>query len=312
MTSQALPVGRRAAVSVPATTANLGPGFDTLGMALDWTDLFEVSVTPRDLTFDIRGEGTDLLPRNADHLVVRTLLDALDELGWDAPGLHLRAHSTIPLARGLGSSSAAIVAGLALAWELASPGIPMDSDWAFARAYRVEGHGDNVGPAILGGLTITWSNHTGSALPQIRTSSVRGDLRVLALVPSEVLLTDSARSALPKEVPLVDAVANIACAALLVHALAQDPSVLFDATQDTLHQPYRAGLYPGSHGLLAALRKRGYAAVISGAGPTVAVLHTQEQSEELIRVVDGLTEAQGWQVHLLRPGDGARAVTPRT
>lgn len=302
-----LPVGRRAAVRVPATSANLGPGFDSLGLALNWSDRFEATVTAGGFTFDLSGDGTESLPRTADHLVIRTLLETLEELGTAVSGLHLRAHSTIPLARGLGSSSAAIVAGLLLAWELANPGVSWDTDWAFSRACALEGHGDNVGPAILGDFTIAWTG-TGGAKPSLFRSKVHDDVRALVLVPSGELLTDSARAALPSAVPLADAIANTASSALLVHAMAEDPSLFFEATTDRLHQPYRASLYPHSHALLTALRERGYGAAISGAGPTVLVLHAQEQSDDLMRVADDAPLVAGWAAHLLRPGRGAHVV----
>ncbi len=301
-----LPVGRKASVRVPATSANLGPGFDSLGLALDWCDDYFAEVTPGGLTLDLTGPGSDTLPRDGSHLIVRTLTDALAEFGFEAPGLFFRSELSIPLARGLGSSSAAVVAGLGLAWALARPGVPIDRRATFESAYELEGHGDNVGPAVLGGFTITWPSSAAgmNGLPQSRASLVRDDVRALALIPSDELLTDSARGALPAEVPLVDAIANVARSALLVHAMADDPSLLLEATADRLHQDYRRGLAPASHALMTALRERGFAALVSGAGPTVLVLHSEQDQPALEAAVRSLPEAEGFEVRTLKPGRG--------
>ena len=309
-TSVCLPVGRSAGVRVPATSANLGPGFDSLGLALDWADESFAEVLPSGLTFELSGEGADSLPRDQNHLVVKTLNDALEEFGFVAPGLLFRSKLSIPLARGLGSSSAAIVAGLGLAWALAKPGVPVDRRWAFERAYELEGHGDNVGPAVLGGFTITWpSSAPGKeGRPESRTSLVRDDVRALALIPSEELLTDSARGALPQEIPLADAVANVARSALLVHAMADDPSLLLEATADRLHQDYRKGLAPASHDLVMSLRSQGFAALISGAGPAVLVLHTEAAGPALTQTLKALTQAEGFEAKTLRPGRGLELI----
>ncbi len=301
-----LPVGRTASVRVPATSANLGPGFDSLGLALDWYDDYFVEVTPSGLAFDLTGPGSSTLPRDDSHLIIHTLKGALAKFGFQAPGLFFRSELSIPLARGLGSSSAAVVAGLGLAWALARPGVPIDRQATFEAAYKIEGHGDNVGPAVLGGFTITWpSSAPGmNGLPESRTSLVRDDVRALALIPSEELLTDSARGALPAEVPLSDAIANVARSALLVHAMADDPGLLLEATADRLHQDYRKSLAPASHALMSALREQGFAALVSGAGPTVLVLHHESDSPALTRAVQSLPEAEGFQVRMVRPGRG--------
>ncbi len=302
-----LPIGRSATVEVPATSANLGPGFDSLGMALDWRDTFSVEVIPERLRFDLRGEGSDQLPRSGNHLVVRTILETLAEWNLQAPGLHYQANSSIPLTRGLGSSSAAIVGGLLLAWELARPGELLDREWAFEKAYALEGHGDNVGPAIMGGFTITWTGSKTKA-SYIKSSAIRDDVRALVLIPPAELSTDSARAALPAMVPIPDAVANSARSALLVHALADEPELLLEATADRLHQDYRSSLAPPSYALMQQLRARGHAAVISGAGPTVLVLHKQDQTDGLLADVTQIPEAQPMTVRVLRPGRGARII----
>ncbi len=250
------------------------------------------------------------MPQDSTHLIVRTLLDTLEELGHTAPGLHFTSDVSIPLARGLGSSSAAIVAGLGLAWGLARPGQPIDRTWAFQRGFKIEGHGDNIGPAVLGGFTITWpsSGPVDKGTPRSRASKVRDDIRALALVPPAKLLTDSARGALPSQVPLKDAIANLARSALLVHALADEPDLLWEATADRLHQPYRAELAPGSTRVLRQLRERGHAAFISGAGPTVLVLHTEAGTDRLLEDVSQLDSAAEMVQRLLRPASGLELI----
>ncbi|MFZ1381205.1 MAG: homoserine kinase [Scrofimicrobium sp.] len=306
--SIAIPVGRRASVRVPATSANLGPGFDSLGMALSWTDESSVRVIDYGLEFSLSGPGSQALPHDETHLVVRTILETLTEWDMTVPGLAFEAELSIPLARGLGSSSAAIVAGLTLAWTLAYPDKPLDREWIFTRAYRIEGHGDNVGPAILGGFTITWPSTTadGIAVPQSRPSAIAENIRALAIIPNTELLTDSARGALPSMVPMTDAIANLARSALLVHAMAEEPALLLEATADRLHQDYRRSLAPSSHAVMTNLRSQGYAALTSGAGPTVLVLHTEDQSRGLLEAVEALPEARGMQTRLLRPGVGVQ------
>lgn len=304
----ALPVGRTATVQVPATSANLGPGFDSLGLALDWTDDSSATVTERGLSFDLSGPGSETLVQDKHHLVVRTLIETLHSWGFSVPGLHFESRLSIPLARGLGSSSAAIVAGLSLAWALARPGEPLDRRWAFERAFELEGHGDNVGPAVLGGFTITWpsSDPKHKGRPESRTSPVSDRVRALAIIPPTELLTDSARGAMPSMVPLGDAVANVARSALLVHALADDPELLLEATADRLHQDYRKTLAPDSHAVMSELRDRGFAALISGAGPTVLVLHSIDQTEALLTAASEIHQARWMEARLLSPGPGAQ------
>lgn len=282
-----LPVGATATTRTPATTANLGPGFDSLGMALDWADQATATVIDAGLDIQVEGVGEKILPRSKSHLVVRTLKDALNDLQFEVPGLAFKATNTIPLASGLGSSSAAIVSGLALAWGLAHPGTPLDRRWVLERAVRIEGHPDNVAPAVLGGFTISWQEGPGSA-SQTATAAVHEDLVVSVVVPELKLTTESSRKVLPTEIPFARAVNNTSRAALLVHALREDLGLLPAATRDYLHQDYRRGLYPWSMKLVDHLRGRGLAATISGAGPTVAIFHSQEAT---VTVTESLSEA---------------------
>ena len=304
-----IPAGRSATVHTPATTANLGPGFDSLGLALDWVDQASVDVIESGYRFALSGDGADALPRDASHLVLKTILRGLEELDATVPGLSFTAHNTIPLARGLGSSSAAISAGLALAWGLSYPERPLDRDWAFGVAVDIEGHPDNVGPAIFGGLTIGWLRQ---GTWQIAQATVRDDIRITALVPSTVLETEKARAAMPASIPLEDAIANSAHTALLMHAFASAPELLLDGTSDRLHQEYRRSLYPVSLTLVEHLRGQGLAACISGAGPTVVVFHSSNQGalvDLTLEAAAGDPRFAGFTGHSLRIGDGVQLVS---
>jgi homoserine kinase len=257
-------------VRVPATSANLGPGFDALGLALTLYDEVEARVTGGGVAVDVAGEGAGELPDDASHLVVRSMRRAFDVLGAQPAGLALRCRNRIPQARGLGSSSAAIVAGIMLARGLTAGGAAlMDDAAALALAGEIEGHPDNVAPCLLGGFTVAWTEDGMSFA--VRREPADG-IRPVVFVPEERGLTEAARAALPKTVPHADAAFNAGRCALLVHALAGDPARLFAATEDRLHQGYRAEGMPLTAGLVARLRGEGVAAVVSGAGPSVLAL----------------------------------------
>jgi homoserine kinase len=258
-------------VEVPATSANLGPGFDTLGLALDLTDRVTAQISEDGTSVTVSGEGAGEVPTDAGHLIVATMLTTFARLGVPAPaGVRLTCENRIPHARGLGSSSAAIVAGILLARALA--GRPTDGAQARAEALalaaELEGHPDNVAPCLLGGFTVAWTESTARA---VRMTPADG-LQPVVYVPEVRGLTAHARAALPAQVPYADAVFNVARVALLVHALTNDPSHLLRATEDRLHQPYRAEGMPGTAALVATLRAAGVPAVVSGAGPSVLAL----------------------------------------
>ncbi|MGI8457934.1 MAG: homoserine kinase [Propionibacteriaceae bacterium] len=265
--------GTAVTVSTPATSANLGPGFDTFGLALDWRDEITVEVRAQGVTAVVTGEGEGMLPLDEGHLVLRCVQAALASLEVAAPGLELLAHNTIPHGRGLGSSSAAIVGGLAAGWGLARPDTPLDMEWALRLATEIEGHPDNVAAAVRGGFVLAYLDRHRRA--QVVCPTLRDDVVGRVFVPSTPLATATARSLLPAFVPHAEAAANAGRSALLVHALGTDPGLLPEATRDWLHQDYRASAMPASAELCADLRARGYAAVISGAGPTVLVLGRQ-------------------------------------
>ncbi|HEX3222056.1 MAG TPA: homoserine kinase [Nocardioides sp.] len=257
-------------VSVPATSANLGPGFDSLGLALELRDELEATVTGSGLGIDVAGEGAGDVARDETHLVVQAMRAAFDVLGEHPSGLLLSCRNRIPHSRGLGSSAAAIVGGIFLARDLvAEGGGAMTVDAAFGLAAELEGHPDNVAPAVYGGLTV--AGRSGEAFFATRTT-VAPTVRAVAFVPPTGLSTELARGLLPEVVSHRHAAANAGRAALLVAALAGQPDLLLTATEDLLHQPYRRPAMPGSLDLVDRLRADGHAAVISGAGPSVLVL----------------------------------------
>ena len=254
-------------VRTPATSANLGPGFDTLGLALTLHDDLRARITGDSWTVSVTGEGAGELPTDESHLVVRAMLATFDEMGARPLGVAVECVNRIPQARGLGSSSAAIVGGVQLARALVREQIS-DED-ALRIAARLEGHPDNVAPCLLGGFTIAWTEAAGSRAVRL---DVAAGVQPTLFVPQERGLTATARAALPSAVPHADAAFNTGRAALLVHALTRDPALLFQATEDRLHQGYRAEAMPGTASLVASLRSVGVAAVVSGAGPTVLAL----------------------------------------
>lgn len=254
-------------VTVPATSANLGPGFDSLGLALSLRDELHAEVVPEGLHVEVEGEGADDVPRDGSHLVVRALRAALELMDATPTGLRLRCRNQIPHSRGLGSSSAAIVAGVTLARALVAGGqLLVSDDSLFRLAADLEGHPDNVAPAFYGGFVIAGREDG-------RWYAVRAgvDPRVGAVVfvPPTPVATSVARGLLPTQVPHADAAANSGRAALLVAALAGRPEHLLAATRDYLHQDQREPAMPESLALVHALRADGVPAVISGAGPAV-------------------------------------------
>ena len=267
-------------VSVPATSANLGPGYDSLGLALDLRDRLTGEVTASGLDVHVSGEGTDFVPLDESHLVVRAMRAAFAELGEQPAGLRLRCDNAIPHARGLGSSSAAIVGGIALARSLVAGGtLVLDDDAAFRLAAELEGHPDNVAPAWYGGLVISGRDDDWYAVP----TGVDPRVDVVVFVPPEPLSTELARGLLPEAVPHADAAANAGRTALLVAALASAPEHLLVATRDFLHQDYRRPAMPVSLDLVDTLRAEGVAAVVSGAGPSVLAFCAGCDAEALAR-----------------------------
>jgi homoserine kinase len=254
-------------VLVPATSANLGPGFDSLGLALDLHDVLTVSVGGDDLVVEVEGEGADALPLDETHLVVKAMWAGFGAMGVAPPGIRLHCSNVIPQARGMGSSSAAIVGGLGLARALVADGSSLLPDAALVSlAADLEGHPDNVAPAALGGFVV--SGRQDDRWYAV-SSPVDARIGAVVFVPPNTLSTELARGLLPDSVPLADAAADAGRAALLVRALGGAPEHLLPATRDYLHQDYRRPAMPDSLALVDALRAGGAPAVVSGAGPTV-------------------------------------------
>jgi len=249
-------------VEAPATSANLGPGFDCLGLALELRD--RVSFEPAErTTVSVSGEGAGQIPLGPEHLILATVRRAFAECGRPVPELAVTCENRIPHGRGLGSSSAAIVTGLAGARAL---GAPLSDDDLLPLAALIEGHPDNVAPALLGGLTAAWVEAGVARAVRLQPA---GELRACVAIPGERLSTSTARSLLPASVPFADAVHTVGRAALAVVAFTQRPDVLLAATEDRLHQDYRREAYPLSWELVQQLRSAGIPAAISGAGPSV-------------------------------------------
>lgn len=290
-------------VSVPATSANLGPGFDSLGLALSLRDELEAEVLPEGLVVDVQGAGAGPdevgVPRDESHLVVRSMRAAFELMGEQPPGLRLSCRNVIPHARGLGSSSAAIVAGVVLARALVAGGQLLASDEAlFDLAADLEGHPDNVAPAFYGGFVI--SGREDGHWYAVR-AGVDPRVTAVVFVPPTGVETRLARGLLPDVVPHADAAANSGRAALLVAALNGQPEHLLAATRDWLHQDQREPAMPETLALVRRLRDEGVPALVSGAGPTVLAFGSSDTSALLSRC------PSGWTPHQLSIDvDGAR------
>ncbi len=262
--------GQDISVTVPATSANLGPGYDALGLALDLYDVLRVSTLAEGhTTVVVHGEGQKDLPRDSTHLCVEVMSKFFESVGFATPVLRLTAENRIPHGRGLGSSAAAVVSAAAAANALLPEEARLGDEALLRFCAGVEGHPDNVAPAIFGSFTISWPHQASFATAR---ASIHPAICVVVAIPPGQLSTASARGLLPDVVPHREAAANAGRTALLVHALVTDPGLLLPATEDLLHQHYRADAMPDSAALVKRLRSAGFAAVISGAGPTVAVI----------------------------------------
>ncbi len=318
--------GQPVQVRVPATSANLGPGFDSLGLALFRHDVVEAWVTRSGLSIEVAGEGADTAGAGEAHLVVKAMRQTFEKLDGQPPGLALRCANRIPQARGLGSSAAAIVSGVLAARALTEDGRQRLPDAAVLRlAAGLEGHPDNVAACLLGGLTVSWAGADGPRA--VRLSPLRAIVPAVIVAP-EPLSTKTARGVLPDLVPHADAATNAGRSALLIAALtsetagdtASDPGVLLDATQDRLHQPYRAGVMPETARLVEKLRDAGVPAVVSGAGPSVLAFLVRPEAagastSASLDVLDSIVRDMGigWDISVLdvdRRGASIQSVTP--
>ncbi len=307
------PICNSVHVRVPATSANLGSGFDTVGLALDYHD--ELTFTLNDDPNDgiahviIHGEGADTLPRDETHLVVSTFRRACATFGLGRLGFTLEATNNIPQARGMGSSAEAIVAGIAAAAAFAQTG-DLNRPAVFDMAAQIEGHPDNVAPAVFGGLTVSWDFETRQALPrELPYKDAVYNVSRVGLLPAAmnpVVLAQAAQQGKSgvAAAPAQDAdtcacsggTRESAFADELAAAQAQSNALLFTATQDKLHQPYRGTLMPPSTELIALFRSKGYAAAVSGAGPCVLVLHYGNAREAIDQIASEQLASGHWRV----------------
>jgi homoserine kinase len=308
-----------ALVRVPATSANLGPGFDALGLALTLHDEVEAWILPAGVSIEITGEGADLADVGEEHLVLRAMRATFAVTGGQPPGIGLRCLNQIPHGRGLGSSAAAIVAGILAARALSGEAAGALSGAALlGLASEIEGHPDNVAACLGGGLTIAWLTPDGPRM--VRLEPLPSVTPVVCVAPAPVR-TDLARGLLPEVIPHQDAAVNAGRSALLIAALTQPGTgreVLLEATRDRLHQDYRASAMPPTHALVHSLRDAGLPAVVSGAGPSVlAFLGPRggpEYRHDLDRLGSIVTETGiAWRISPLDvERQGARVLRPQS
>lgn len=290
-----LPSGLSVTARVPASSANLGPGFDSLGVALSLYDEIEVTTTDGGLTVEVEGEGAGDVPSNASHLVVRAIERGFEAIGVWASGMTVVCRNRIPHSRGLGSSASAVVGGLAAAEGLAQafdPSLELGLERLVQLSSEFEGHPDNAAASVLGGVVVSWTEETeGAARYSAARLEPHPDLRLIVLIPQDRSSTAQTRGLLPQMVPHKDASFNVSRAALAVVALTQRPELLMPATEDRLHQTYRATALPVTTRWIAALRKAGISAMVSGAGPTVLAITRSSMPGDLRKQAEseGLT-----------------------
>lgn len=307
--TQTLSPGLTARAVVPASSANLGPGFDSLGLALSLYDEIDVETVESGLTIEVSGEGEGQVPLDSSHLVVRAIEHGLLSAGVSVPGLVVRCRNTIPHSRGLGSSAAAVVGGLAAANGLVrqSDSPALTDDELIQLSSEFEGHPDNASAAVLGGAVVSWTEG-GGPLPRYAAVPLRlhPDIRLFPAIPQVRSSTAETRVLLPDSVSHVDARFNVSRAALLVVALADRPDLLLEATEDRLHQPQRAAAMPASAEYVDILRRCGVAAVLSGAGPAVIAFSTQP---ELPAEALEFGAANGFTITEMEVGRGVRCTS---
>ncbi len=306
----AVPAGRAVRVRVPATSANLGPGFDSLGLALSVYDEVVVRVRPEPgATVIVEGVGAGEVATDESNLVVQAVRRGLEHAGVEQPGLELHAVNAIAHGRGMGSSAAAIVAGLMAARGLLEGVVDLDASTLLTLATEMEGHPDNVAPALFGGLTIAWMTAEG---PAVKRLLVHRGVSPVVFVPTSTLSTKLARSLQPASVPHEDAAFNVSRSALLVAALIQSPELLLAATEDRLHQSYRASAMPETDALIGLLRQHGLAAVVSGAGPSLLVLGSDPAQRLTAADLVARHAQSDWRALMLAVDLGGATVVPHS
>lgn len=295
-------------VSVPATTANLGPGFDVLGLALNLYNFVEMRLSSRGLTIEVEGEGKASIPTDDRNIVFQAARKVWNKCGFAYPGLHIKLSNNIPLARGLGSSAAAITGGIVAANALA--GYPLSTTELLKLASEFEGHPDNVAPALLGGLVMSIVDGAHIYAHKIE---IRPDIRIGAVIPHFPLSTKKGRQLLPKQVPLEDAVYNISRTAFLITAFLQDRlDLLTYGMQDKLHQPYRSSVIPGMEQALQRARAAGAQGVaLSGSGPTLVAFCGEHNIDEVCHAMETAFQEQRIEVSIMKllpDNQGARVI----
>ncbi len=269
----------KVAVKIPASTTNLGPGFDVLGMALNLYNIVEMEVSDSGLNIEINGEGADIISRDKTNMVYMSAKKVFDRIGEKVPPLNIKLNNNIPLARGLGSSGTAIIGGLIAGNIISSAGLTEQD--ILNMAAEIDGHPDNVAASIFGGIVIASMNNGSVAYMKIMPPK---PIKVVAVVPDFHLLTTDARAVLPEKVDIQTAVFNIGRASLLVASLATgDFKHLGISTEDKLHQPYRAKLIPGIDDVFDAAKSADSesAVAISGAGSSVVAFCCNDKSEQI-------------------------------
>jgi homoserine kinase len=261
-------------VRIPATSANLGPGFDTLGIALNYYDEYQVETTDSGLEIEVIGEGAADIPKDESNLVFKSLSLVFEKMNETLPGIKLTTTNNIPHGRGMGSSGAAVAGGIMLAAGLLGKQHTLSEQQLLDFATVLEGHPDNVAPALFGGMTIAWTDPDG---PHHKQLSVHRGVSPIVMIPPNQMSTKLARSLQPDSVPHEDAVFNLSRSALLIAALISSPELMLPATEDKLHQNYRASAMPETQEIINKLRELGHPAVVSGAGPSVLILEPEPE-----------------------------------
>jgi homoserine kinase len=304
-----LPAGLTSSATVAASSANLGPGFDSLGLALGLYDEIIVQTTSSGLVVEVEGEGAGQVPLSPDHLVVKAVKRGLAACGVRAAGLKVYCRNMIPHSRGLGSSAAAVVGGLAAVNGLVAQAdtAPLSEKELVQLSSEFEGHPDNAAAAVMGGAVVSWAEPAGDVDGGLRYAAaplrLHSGINLFVAVPEAQSSTAETRVLLPAHVSHLDARFNLSRAALLVVALTERPDLLLPATEDVLHQPQRAPAMPPSAEYLQMLRRCGVPAVLSGAGPSVLALTTDY---ELPAEAVELGAATGFALNRMTVGDGVR------
>lgn len=293
-------------VTIPATTANVGPGFDCLGIALTLYNEIEVEETEEGLLIEVEGRDRDKIDTDENNLVYQSMLKTFDKVGYSSKGLRIKQYNNIPIARGLGSSAACIVGGVVAANKLC--GEPLSQQEVLDIAVEIEGHPDNVAPALLGGVVVSCYDKDKTTYVRF---PVKEGLKFIVAIPEVVLSTKASRGVLPQKVSFKDAVFNVGKSSLLVAALMSgELDKITSALEDRLHQPYRIGLMDSLKSLFQEAKSREIKQLfLSGAGPSVIYLTwdsgKDKNQEEFYRIIRSMPEE--WSIKALK-GDNKGTV----